>query len=227
MLECRMYSAQEIWKYLGVRNNSDAKKKLNRYNIVYFLNEDKKKIGKNANFNILEIREPFKVYSVFDMGFDPHSDFGKLRNFLFFLLGDDEYCWLPDEPLETYLRSKGHTISRATIAKYRERLTILEYYCNSGDFIYYRVYKDYNGTDHHQQVEADEYNKAWHLYWDKRNEEQWNSEQAFGYMYAAFGGVPRKQAVQYKNLFHEKELNYLMDLVSNSILEEVSYQRKR
>ena len=223
MLECRTYAASEMCEYLGVKDNSNAKKKLNRYDIVYFLNGR----GKTATFNIVKIREPFKVYCVFDMGFEPHSDFTKLRNFLFFLLGEEEYCWLPDEPLEAYLRSKGFQISRQTITKYRYRLTVLEYYCNSGDFIYYKVFRDENDIEHHQQVDEEEYKKAWRLYWDKRNNEQWDSKQAFAYMYAAFGGVPRKQQTQYKNLMKAKELNYLMSLVSDSILEEVSIQQRR
>lgn len=106
MLECRSYTAPEMWEYLGVKDNSQAVKKLNRYNIVFFQNG----YGDKASFNVLDIREPFKVYCVFDMGFDPHSDFTKLRNYLFFLLGEDECCWLPDEPMEAYMRSKGYTI---------------------------------------------------------------------------------------------------------------------
>lgn len=217
MLECRMYNAPEMWKYLGVKNNSQALKKLKRYDVVAFLNGS----GESANFNILEINDPFKVYCVFEMGFDPRSDFIKLRNYLFFLLGDDEYCWLPDEPMEAYMRSKGYLISRQTISKYRQFLTSLEYVID-GEYIYYRVYRDENDRERHEQVEAEEYKKAWHLYWDKRNNEGWNSEQAFSYMYAVFGGVPRKQAKPYKNQIHKKELNYLMDLVSKSILKEVS-----
>lgn len=222
MLECRMYSAPEMWEYLGVKNNSQAQAKLNRYNIVYFLNGS----GKNANFNILEIQEPFKVYCVFDMGFDPHSDFQKIRNYLFFRLGEDEYCWLPDEPMEAYMKSKGYTISRQTISKIRMRLTNLEYICEGGEYIYYRVYTDWDGVEHHEPVEKEEYCKAWHLYWDKRNEEQWSSEQAFAYMYSAFDGVPRKQIKTHKNALKKKELNYLMDLVSKSIHNEVSIRSK-
>lgn len=223
MLECRLYSAPEMWKYLGVKDNSNAVKKLNRYNIVYFLNGR----GETATFNIVENKDPFKVYCVFDMGFDPHSDFTKLRNYLFFLLGEDEYCWLPDEPMEAYLRSKGYNISRQTIAKYRERLEILEYYIG-GEFIYYRVYEGEDGKKRHSPVEKEEYSDAWHWYWDKRNIEQWNSEQAYAYMYKRFHGVPRKQKKIYKNkAFHGDELNYLMDLVSQSIYNEVSVQQKR
>ena len=221
MLECRMYSAPEMWKYLGVRDNSQAKRKLDRYDIVYFLNGS----GETANYNIREINDPLKVYCVFDMGFEPRSDFTKLRNYLFFLLGNDEYCWLPDEPMEAYMRSKGYNISRQTISKYRERLTLLEYVID-GEYVYYKVYRDENDRERHEQVDAEEYKKAWHLYWDKRNEEQWNSEQAYAYMYRVFGGVPRKQAKPNKNLFHIKELNYLMVLVSNSILKEVSERQE-
>ena len=217
MLECRMYSTTEMWKYLGVKNNTQAIKKLDRYRIVYFANGR----GKDVVYNILEIRDPFRVYSVFDMGFDPNSDFKKLRNYLFFLLGEDECCWLPDEPMEAYMRSKGYSISRQTIAKYREHLELLEYFI-TGDFVYYKVYKDEEGNQCHCPVEKEEYSKAWRIYWDKRNNEGWNSEQAFAYMYTCFDGVPRKQAKLYQNQIKKKQLNYLMDLVAQSIYNEVS-----
>ena len=217
MLECRMYSASEMCKYLGVRDNSQAKKKLDRYKIVYFANGR----GKDVVYNILEIRDPFKVYCVFDMGFDPNSDFKKLRNYLFFLLGEDEYCWLPDEPMEAYMRSKGYPISRQTISKYRQHMEQLEYVIG-GDYIYYRVYKDEDGIQRYSPVEKEEYCNAWHIYWDKRNNENWDSEQAFAYMYVCFGGVPRKQTRPYQNQIQKRELNYLMDLVAQSIYNEVS-----
>lgn len=93
---------------------------------------------------------------------------------------------------------------------------------HGGDFIYYRVYRDENDCQHHQQIEKEEYSRAWHLYWDKRNNEGWDSEAAFAYMYSSFGGVPRKQAAPEKNALHLEELNYLLDLVSTSIMKEVS-----
>ncbi len=216
MLECKMYPATEIWDYLGVKSNEAAKRKLNRYGVVCFVNGS----GETANINITAINNPFKLYCVFDMGFNPHNDFTKLRNYLFFLLGDEEYCWLPDEAMEAYMRRMGYTISRQTIAKYRERLESLDYIAG-GDFIYYRVYHDENDRQQYEVVEKEEYNWAWHLYWDKRNEGG-DSRQAYAYMYSSFKGVPRKQAKPAKNGILKKELNYLMDLVSNSIFKEVS-----
>lgn len=219
MLECKQYPAPEIWKYVGARDNEGAKRKLNRYGVACFVNGR----GESANFNITAVTDPFKVYCVFDMGFDPHSNFTKLRNYLFFLLGEDEYCWLPDEPMEQYMRSKGYSISRQTISKYREHLKSLGY-IGDGDYIYYRVYRDENDKQQYQQVKKEEYCWAWRLYWEKR-EEGWDSEGAYSCMYSAFGGVPRKQAVAEQNGIYLKQLNYLFDLVSNSIEKEVSNRR--
>ena len=180
--------------------------------------------GKDAVFNITAISNPFKVYCVFELGFDGGCDFRKIRNYFFFLLGVDEYCWLPDEPMEAYMRSKGYPITRQSIARYREHLERLGYIAG-GDFIYYRVYRDENDRERHEQVEKEEYSWAWHLYWDKRAE-GWDSERAYAYMYSAFGGVPRKQAKPIKNAFYLNELNYLLDLVSKSIEAEVSIWRR-
>lgn len=218
MLECKAYPAPEMWQMLGVKDNQGAQRKLSRYGVRFFVNG----WGKNASFNITAIDDPFKVYCILEMGFDANCDFKKLRNYLFFLLGEDEYCWLPDEPMEKYMRSKGFYLSRQTITKYREHLERLNY-IHGGDFIYYRVYRDDRDRQCYQQVEKEEYNKAWRVYWDMRNDGA-DSELAFACMYSAFGGVPRKQAKPIKNAFHLKELNYLLDLVSTSIYNEASIQ---
>lgn len=218
LLEWKAYPAPEMWQMLGVRDNQGAQRKLGRYGVRFFVNG----WGKNASFNITAIDDPFKVYCILEMGFDANSDFRKLRNYLFFLLGDDEYCWLPDEPMEKYMRSKGFYLSRQTITKYREHLESLNY-IHGGDFIYYRVYRDDRDRQCYQQVEKEEYSKAWRVYWDMRNDGA-DSELAFACMYSAFGGVPRKQAKPIKNAFHLKELNYLLDLVSTSIYNEASIQ---
>ncbi len=207
-----------MWQMLGVKDNQGAQRKLSRYGVRFFVNG----WGKNASFNITAIDDPFKVYCILEMGFDANCDFKKLRNYLFFLLGEDEYCWLPDEPMEKYMRSKGFYLSRQTITKYREHLERLNY-IHGGDFIYYRVYRDDRDRQCYQQVEKEEYNKAWRVYWDMRNDGA-DSELAFACMYSAFGGVPRKQAKPIKNAFHLKELNYLLDLVSTSIYNEASIQ---
>lgn len=207
-----------MWQMLGVKDNQGAQRKLSRYGVRFFVNG----WGKNASFNITAIDDPFKVYCILEMGFDANCDFKKLRNYLFFLLGEDEYCWLPDEPMEKYMRSKGFYLSRQTITKYREHLERLNY-IHGGDFIYYRVYRDDRDRQCYQQVEKEKYNKAWRVYWDMRNDGA-DSELAFACMYSAFGGVPRKQAKPIKNAFHLKELNYLLDLVSTSIYNEASIQ---
>lgn len=218
LLECKAYPAPEMWQMLGVKDNQGAQRKLSRYGVRFFVNG----WGKNASFNITAIDDPFKVYCILEMGFDANCDFKKLRNYLFFLLGEDEYCWLPDEPMEKHMRSKGFYLSRQTITKYREHLERLNY-IHGGDFIYYRVYRDDRDRQCYQQVEKEEYNKAWRVYWDIRNDGA-DSELAFACMYSAFGGVPRKQAKPIKNAFHLKELNYLLDLVSTSIYNEASIQ---
>lgn len=212
-----MYPAPEMWEYLGVKNNEGAKRKLNRYDVSCFVNGS----GENATFNITAIDDPFKLYCVFELGFEPRCNFAKIRNYYFFLLGDEDCCWLPDEAMEAYMRERGYPISRQSIATYRKKLEDLGYLHN-GEFIYYRVYRDENDRQHYERVEKEEYNWAWHLYWDKRNNEEWDSRQAYAFMYSAFGGVPRKQAKPEENALHLKELNTLMDLVSKSIEKEAS-----
>lgn len=77
-----------MWQMLGVKDNQGAQRKLSRYGVRFFVNG----WGKNASFNITAIDDPFKVYCILEMGFDANCDFKKLRNYLFFLLGEDEYA---------------------------------------------------------------------------------------------------------------------------------------
>ena len=35
----------------------------------------------------------FKFFCVFSLGFDPNTDFRKLRDFVFYLMGDDDFNW--------------------------------------------------------------------------------------------------------------------------------------
>lgn len=48
MLECKQYPAPEIRNYVGVRDNEGAKRKLNRYGVICFVNGR----GDNANLPV-------------------------------------------------------------------------------------------------------------------------------------------------------------------------------
>ena len=168
--------------------------------------------------------QQFKSFCVFSLGFSPQTDFVKLRNFLFYFLGNDDFSWRPHEMMEAYLRSEGKGITRQTITTYHKKLEQLELVASVGDFVYYRVRKDC-GVQVNEIITKEEYNAAWASYFQWRNSyPDADSRPAYTHMYNEFGGVPRKHIKVEKNGIYIDELNYLFDLVSNSIMEEVSGQ---
>ena len=165
----------------------------------------------------------FRSYCVFNLGYSPKVDFVKLRDFLYLLLGDEDFNWLPDEAKEAYTRLMGKGISRQTIAKYTRELEKTGFIDTIfGDFVYYRVYKDC-GVQKHEIITKEEYSKAWKLYWDWRNAHpDKDSTPAYAHMYSKFGGVPRKQRKVQPIIWYKSDLDYILELAAASILEEVS-----
>lgn len=213
MLEAKAYTANELFSILGTNSKTATNRKLNSYKVSY----TSAGRGNNLTYTITDIPDRFKVYCVFDLRFDPHTDFNKLRDFLFYLLGDDDFSWRPVEMMEEYLRKVKRGISRQTISKYVEQLEGLNLIAGT-DYVYYRVYKDF-GVQKHEIVTKEEYSAAWSVYWAKR-ECGYDSRAAFSAMYNAFKGVPRKQRRIEQNALYNDTLDLLSELVTESYISE-------
>lgn len=213
MLEPKTYSIKELSAIIGTTGKQATDRKLRSYRISYTNTGH----GDSLTYTITDIPDRFKVFCVFDLGFNPRTDFRKLRDFLFYLLGDDDFQWRPMELMEEYLRKAGKGVSRQTISHYIERLETLNLF-SGGDFVYYRVYK-YFGVQKHEIVTREEYSAAWRLYWEKRNQ-GYDSRAAYSCMYSAFEGVPRKQRRLEGNAFYIDTYNLLSELIAESYLLE-------
>ena len=112
-------------------------------------------------------------------------------------------------------------MSRQTIGKYRHKLEDLGLIASVGDYVYYRVYKEF-GVQEHEIITQEEYSKAWKSYWQYRSAHpDADSAPAYRHMYNEFGGVPRKQRRVERNGINARQINTLLDLASKSILEEI------
>lgn len=213
MLERKTYSIKELSAIIHTTGKEATDRKLRSYRISYT------SIGRGGSltYTITDIPDRFKVFCVFDLGFNPRTDFRKLRDFLFYLLGDDNFSWRPMEMMEEYLRIAGRGMSRQTISRYIARLEELDLF-SGGDFVYYRVYKDF-GVQKHKIITREEYSAAWRLYWEKRGQ-GYDSRAAYSCMYTAFEGVPRKQRRLEGNAFYNDTYNLLFDLITESYLLE-------
>ena len=209
MLECRCYSYEELSKYLGTSDNQGTERKLTTYGVEF----SKSGRGKKSSYNITTINDPFKVFAVFELKADPHTDFTKLAYFIYLVLNDDSFNGMGAEMMEEYLRNKPFGISRQTISKYLRLLEAQHLIAfHYSDSIYYRVYKKY-GVQTHEIVERQEYCDAWKVYWDCINNKKYDSPAAFQTMYNKFGGVPRKHPTIGLNVFYNDVLNWLSEIL--------------
>lgn len=222
-LELRDYSLGALENHIGSRGKQAVDRKLTSYGYGFTSSGR----GKTRIYTITSLPDAFhrfRSFCVFSLGFDANTDFRKLRDFVLYLFGDEDFNWRPEEAMEEYLRLEGRGISRQTIASYKKHLEA-HYIIDTifGDFVYYRVYKDC-GAQTHEIITKEEYSQAWQLYWKWRKEhpDDENTNRAYSFMYSKFGGVPRKQRRVGKNLFGKKEADILYDLAIQSLFEEVA-----
>lgn len=219
-LTLRDYPLGVLENLIGSRGKQAIDRKLTAYGYG-FISTGR---GKTRVYTITALpnaQARFKSYCVFTLGFDPGTNFIKLRDFVFYLLADENFAWRPDEMMEEYLRLEGRGMARQTISRYRHHLENLELIAPMGDFVYYKVFKRY-GVQEHQIITAEEYGQAWRYYfeWRDANPDE-DSRPAYRHMYNRFGGVPRKQRKIETLPFHAEKVNTLYELVSASILEEI------
>ena len=212
MITLQTYNFSELSSYLNTTDVQGTERKLRNYGIS-FTAEGR---GRNRKFTITEISDPFKVFSVFDLGMAPQTDFAKFRYFVYLLLSDEDFAWRPAEMMEEYLRQSDNGISRQVVSKYLNKLS--DYGLISmgfGDFTYYKVFK-IQGVQCHEIITREEYAKAWKIYWDCK-ELGYESGAAYSAMYNRFGGVPRKHSIIEKNAFY----NDLVDWLLTTLMDEL------
>ena len=220
-LTLREYPLGVLENLIGSRGKEAIDRKLEAYGYGF----TSAGWGKTRVYTITSLPDAqarFKSYCVFSLGMSPQTDFVKFRDFVFYLENDLGFIGMPDELMEEYLRLEGRGMSRQTIGKYRRKLEAMDYIASVGDFVYYRVKKNY-GVQEHEIITAEEYKKAWGYYFEWRNKyPDSSSTPAYTYMYNKFGGVPRKQRKLETNAIHTEELNKLFELASNAIMEELN-----
>ena len=221
-LTIRDYPIGMLEQLIGTSGKQATDRKLNKYGYGFTSTGS----GTNRVYTITSLPDAFhrfRSYCVFSLGYSPQTDFVKLRDFLYLLLGDEDFNWLPDEAKEAYTRLMGKGMSRQTIAKYTKQLEKTGFIDTIfGEFVYYKVHKGY-GVQEHEIITKEEYSKAWRWYWEWRNEHpDEDSRPAYAHMYSKFGGVPRKQRKVQAIIWHQADLDYILELATNSILEEVS-----
>lgn len=208
MLQLKKYEKNELTEILGTRSKQGIQRKLRNYGITF----EEEGRGENVIFDLSHIENPFKVFCITEMDFPAQTDFNKLRNFFYYFLCDENFPTLPDEVKEFCMRENGKVISRQTLANWQRRLDRIGYISkNSGNFAYYFAYK---GT--RRMVEKKEYSKAWHGYWEMKDN-GFESGEAIARMIGEYGGVARKYEIPEFNGIYMNEIRVLTDLVCDSM----------
>ncbi len=215
MLETRTYTLAEMEAYFHTRRPRNIRDKLTRYNVEFVEGTGR---GPLRTYEITAIHDPFKLFCVFDLGISPQMDFHKLRDFVFYLLKDDDFSWRPMEMMEEYLRRFSSGPTRQTISNYIKIFERMELIAKSVDFVYYKVYKD-RGVQKHAIITKADYSAAWAVYWDSRNNGD-DSGVAYSRMYSWLGGVPRKQPKILQNAFYTATLDLLEKYAAESFFAE-------
>lgn len=215
MLELKAYKKAELSTMFDTTGMQSLQRKMERYGITFEVNGR----GETAVFTIQEIKDPFKVYCITELGYDGRTDFQKLLYFMYYFFNDPEFRAMPDEVKEVRMTDCGHHIGRSTIANYTSKLdrkNLIDR--NTNNFIYYFAFEQTQ-----RMVEREEYLQAWHEHWDRRAD-GWDNYSSIMQMFADYGGVARKQAIPEMNGIYTEQIEYLNTLVTESIAKEIERQ---
>lgn len=217
MIELKTYSYEELAEILHTKNNQGIKRKLMNYEVIYNCTGR----GKNIEFHIQQIQNPFKLFCILELDIPAQSDFRLLRNFFFYFFGDEDFSKLPMNEMEVRMRADNRHISRQTIAKWieylRERNFLL---LDDFECIYYRS-AYINGIHELEEIPKETYKKAWAQYW-KMRDRGFSASAAFATMYETLGGKPVKVKIPQFNGIYMDTVNTLFQLASDSIEQEIA-----
>jgi len=217
MLEEKEYSFQEMCTILESKSKKSIDNKLKRYNVIFHSTGRSPRL----TYTIEKVNDPFKVFCITEVGFDPRTNFDHLRHFSYHFFCDDYYMSMPDERKEKMMNSYDHHISRKTIANYEKRYAEANYISRGGEYYYYFAYKE-NVT----MTSRETYLKAWHYYWYLKNEYGEDGLGAMLNVIRKYGGAPRKQPIIQKNAFTLKKVDELVRLIGDSIEKELINKEK-
>lgn len=207
----KTYTKPELSTVFGSRDKQGLERKMLSYQIGFSVSGR----GEEAVYEIQTMGDPFKVFAITELGCGGNTSFDKLRNFYWYYFNDEIFMAMPDEVKEVWMKRENHTITRQTIASYTQKLVRKNMIDrNTKNFVYYFAFK---GTQ--RFAEHAEYLQAWKEYWADINGGCGNFV-AIANMRATYGGVARKQAIPDINGIYNKEIEYMLSAIQQSIENE-------
>lgn len=215
MIEKRIYKKDEMFAILKSKNKQSANKKLKRYGVVFTTHGR----GQNLTYEIQKITNPFKLYCIIELGISANVDFEKFKYFCLYLFCDDTFITFPRIEMERILRANDTPISRQTISKsirYLQNNNYIEVFKN--DCRYYVIDSLPNGEKSYTEIEHEKYKKGWQIYWDSKK--IMGTGLSYWKMRKYIGGHPYKCPKIEQNAFYSKEIKTLIDLVTDTFLNQ-------
>ena len=213
MLEVgKRYSKIELNAIFGECSVQSMIRKLNRYQVdVQVFGR-----GEKAQFKILEIGDPFKLFCITELDFDANTDFDKLQYFYYYFFNDDEFAAMPDEEKARQMNDRGCPVGRQTIANYIRKLEQNVWIAkDTENCIYYFA----RGSER-RIVTKEEYKTAWKEYWEDKNNGA-SSEDAIINMRSKYYGIARKNPIPRSNAFFLNDIEQLCNLIQIRMEQQI------
>lgn len=213
MLEEKTYTLPQIAQVLGgASDRQSVLSKLKRRGIQYTATGR----GKNLTITIHSIPDPFPLFCMEILHFDPRTKFEKVRNLFYYCFNDEEFFSYPDERKAAALEDNGHHISRQSIANYLKKLYDLGLWSKSGtEYVYYFAH-----GDSYREADKEEYLEAWHDYWGWKKFHGGDLKIVCPLILEKYGGFPRKQAIPEANAIERGTIQTLIAVTNKSYEKE-------
>ena len=213
MLEVgKRYSKIALNAIFGECSVQSMIRKLNRYQVdVQVFGR-----GEKAQFEILEIGDPFKLFCITELGFDANTDFDKLQYFYYYFFNDDEFAAMPDDEKAQRMADSGCPVCRQTIANYIRKLEQNVWIAkDTENCIYYFA----RGSER-RIVNKEEYTTAWKEYWCDKDDGV-SSEDAIKNMRLKYYGIARKNPIPRSNAFFLNDIEQLCNLIQIRMEQQI------
>ena len=215
MLEKREYTRQELIDLFKTERLDAIQKRIRRAGYLFT------DTGRGSSYT-LEITElpkadQFKQYCIEELGFDPRTDFTKLKTFLFFFLENEEFMTLQYNEMEQVIKAHGGSVSATTISSYFKQLSAIGWSVQEPFEYDYFLYESSSGKNRY--ITREEYCSINKEFWQLIKTDGLSWSEANNKIKEKYGNKPRKRSRAVKTGFHARQYDELWDLIETDLKE--------
>ena len=213
MLDLQTYSRQELIDLFKTQRIDSIKAKLQRKGYKYTTTGR----GEAFTLTITELPLRFRNFCIDELHFAPQTDFVKLKKFLYRFMFDEDFRHMPNKGMAR-LMMDDIKISNQTISKYILKLYQENIIGFSKEGLYYSIDINYKEHDNYcRRITAEEYKKAWEIYWKTKEENGNDSVSAYFDMCSYIDGHPHRKAIVMFNAIEKEKIETLKEILQEEI----------